>query len=156
MKTMNWLKKQNILKFLMWMWLVVHKYSVFPFYFIFNKWTFFFGSSTFQSLCNRFPHWGLENLMYKSKIWDIEMGFGVLVGQATTCDVVLLKYGVQFLHKLLHFYECVFYASGCERDIMSQRDYWKKGLHVLFANLFFFIWMNFGTIFFATCFNKCL
>jgi hypothetical protein len=31
--------------------------------------------------------------------------------------------------------------------ILSQRDYWKKRLHVFFARKNFFIWMNFGTMF---------
>ncbi len=37
---------------------------------------------------------------------------------------------------------------GCKQDIMSQHDYFRKGLYVFFPKLFFFIWMNFGTIFF--------
>jgi hypothetical protein len=44
----------------------------------------------------------------------------------------------------------------CEQDRMSQWDCWKKGLHVFFAKKTFFIWMNFGTICFLTCYNKCL
>jgi len=46
-------------------------------------------------------------------------------------------------------------SFGCKWDIMSQWDYYKKRFHVLFPN-FFFIWMNFGTFFFVTCYNKCL
>ncbi len=43
----------------------------------------------------------------------------------------------------------------CKWDTMSQRYYCKKGLYVFFPN-FFFIYMNFGTFFFTTCYNKCL
>jgi len=46
-------------------------------------------------------------------------------------------------------------TKGCKQDIMSQRDYHKKGLHVLFPPKNSFIWMNFGTILFTTCYNKC-
>ncbi len=36
------------------------------------------------------------------------------------------------------------WSKGCEWDTMSQQDYWKKRLHVLFAKKNIFMWMNFG------------
>jgi hypothetical protein len=44
---------------------------------------------------------------------------------------------------------------GCKWDTMNQWDYWKKWLRILF-DIYFFIWMNFITNVFATCYNKCL
>jgi hypothetical protein len=48
------------------------------------------------------------------------------------------------------------YYKGCKGDTMSQHDYCKKRMYVFFPKKHFFIWMNFGTMFFATCYNKCL
>jgi hypothetical protein len=47
-------------------------------------------------------------------------------------------------------------AYGCKQDTMSQHDYFRKGLYDFVSQKKFFIWMNFGTICFATCYNKCL
>jgi hypothetical protein len=47
-------------------------------------------------------------------------------------------------------------TKGCKQGTKSQQYYCKKGLHVFFPKKNFFIGMNFGTIFFATCYNKCL
>jgi hypothetical protein len=37
---------------------------------------------------------------------------------------------------------------GCKQDIMSQHNYFRKGLHVIFLKKFFFMQMNFWTIVF--------
>jgi hypothetical protein len=45
-----------------------------------------------------------------------------------------------------------FKVTGCKRDTMNQGDYCKRGWYVLFPNFFKKkLWMNFGTICFATC-----
>jgi hypothetical protein len=45
--------------------------------------------------------------------------------------------------------------EGCKQNTMSHHDYFKTRLHIIFPKNNFIL-MNFGTLFFAICYDKFL